>query len=585
MRRLFVVVALLALIIFQALPAEARVADADGDLIDDAVDLCPSVADPFQGDVDNDGVGDLCDPDTVSTGTPAGDLLIAASAADTTLEGLDGDDAIYGGAGDDTLDGGAGRDFLAGGGGVDRLTGGSDCDVFALDPHSPGGSITDFQPGVDRFAFPPLDDDPTDDPVPEPTFGGDDHLTMSFGEDAGFWVLDGLTPSTPIPLDTSPCDPPPCSSGWSFGDVALFDDMVLFEELVVLGSPNTDDTLVGTRCDDVIFGDAPEILDFIEEGLLSDDSIFGLGGVDLLIGDWPGLTGLAVGGNDVIDGGPGSDVIGGDAIELRGDAQGGQDLIHGNDGDDILAGEAFAITGEARGGADTIYGDAGDDIITGDAYDINGAGRGGNDLIFGGAGSDLITGDTNLLTDSAVGGDDTIFGGDGDDEIGGDAGEVMSGSAIGGNDVIDGGAGDDIIYGDAGNGLFDTSVGGDDVITGGVGDDELYGDGPSLDGPTAGSDTFVYDATTPFGDDYIGDAGRGSVVDTIHFDGVAGLAALDARSTVSDFGGITVVAVVFTDATKITTTGTIVINAISTGGIGSWADVDALALVDVVAIV
>jgi len=202
MRRSIVPIALLVLVVFQTLPAQARVIDADGDRVDDAVDLCPTVTDPFQGDHDGDGVGDLCDSDSATMGTPGDDLLIATSGADTTLEGSGGDDALYGGAGDDTLDGGAGRDFLAGGGGIDRLTGGSDCDVFAVDPDAPGGTITDFQPGVDRFAFPPLDDDPSDDPVPEATFGGDDHLTMSFGEDAGLWVFDGVTPSTPISLDT-----------------------------------------------------------------------------------------------------------------------------------------------------------------------------------------------------------------------------------------------------------------------------------------------------------------------------------------------------------------------------------------------
>lgn len=36
--------------------------DADGDGIDDAVDLCPSIADATQDDEDDDGLGDACDP-------------------------------------------------------------------------------------------------------------------------------------------------------------------------------------------------------------------------------------------------------------------------------------------------------------------------------------------------------------------------------------------------------------------------------------------------------------------------------------------------------------------------------------------
>jgi hypothetical protein len=37
-------------------------ADADGDGVLDAVDLCPTVVDPAQADRDGDGLGDACDP-------------------------------------------------------------------------------------------------------------------------------------------------------------------------------------------------------------------------------------------------------------------------------------------------------------------------------------------------------------------------------------------------------------------------------------------------------------------------------------------------------------------------------------------
>jgi hypothetical protein len=47
----------------------ASATDADGDGIDDAMDLCPKVFDPIrpmdggkQADADGDGVGDACDP-------------------------------------------------------------------------------------------------------------------------------------------------------------------------------------------------------------------------------------------------------------------------------------------------------------------------------------------------------------------------------------------------------------------------------------------------------------------------------------------------------------------------------------------
>ncbi len=42
--------------------------DDDGDAIDDAVDVCPLIADPEQRDTDADGIGDLCDEDDDADG-------------------------------------------------------------------------------------------------------------------------------------------------------------------------------------------------------------------------------------------------------------------------------------------------------------------------------------------------------------------------------------------------------------------------------------------------------------------------------------------------------------------------------------
>ena len=41
--------------------------DDDDDLVPDDSDLCPLLADPFQGDLDSDLIGDLCDPDRDAT--------------------------------------------------------------------------------------------------------------------------------------------------------------------------------------------------------------------------------------------------------------------------------------------------------------------------------------------------------------------------------------------------------------------------------------------------------------------------------------------------------------------------------------
>ncbi len=93
------------------------------------------------------------------------------------------------------------------------------------------------------------------------------------------------------------------------------------------------------------------------------------------------------------------------------------------------------------------------------------------------------------------------------------------------------------------------------------------------------SATLVYSTASNFGDDVIVDAGIGGVVDTIQFSGpgLTDIAELDNRSTVGDDGGgLDVLATVFTDSTKTTMVGSILI--VDLGGIGvvSWATINSL---------
>jgi len=75
------------------------------------------------------------------TGGTGDDVLVAAAAAGSTLNGRDGADALWGQAGDDALDGGLGHDVLRAGGGFDTLTGGAGDDKLV------GGD------GNDTFVF------------------------------------------------------------------------------------------------------------------------------------------------------------------------------------------------------------------------------------------------------------------------------------------------------------------------------------------------------------------------------------------------------------------------------------------------
>lgn len=89
----------------------------------------------------------------------------------------------------------------------------------------------------------------------------------------------------------------------------------------------------------------------------------------------------------------------------------------------------------------------------------------------------------------------SLFGGAGDDTL-------IGGTSAGG--TLSGGTGDDIITGGtnaSADMILDGELG-DDIITSGAGDDTMIGGG--------GSDTFIFDASTVFGDDVVYDIGSGA---------------------------------------------------------------------------
>jgi hypothetical protein len=134
------------------------------------------------------------------------------------------------------------------------------------------------------------------------------------------------------------------------------------------------------------------------------------------------ITGTA--GNDVLTGTPGADIICG---------LGGNDVIH------------------SGAGKDRIFGGSGDDEIFGEA---------GADLVDGGAGSDEISGGSG--NDSLVGsnGADSLSGGQGKDSIsGGAGGDILLGGS--GNDNLSGGNNVDVIDGGAGADKIRTGTGAD----------------------------------------------------------------------------------------------------------------------------
>ena len=214
MQRTAIVLIGMLVVVLQAVPgfASSAATDLDGDLVVDTSDNCPMVPNPLQGDIDGDGIGDRCEATVVSgsdfNGTAARDLAFGTEESSVLL-GLWSGDHLYGGDSDDEIDGGPGRDFLVGGPGDDTLTGGAACDMFGFDPLTfQIDTITDFTPGLDRFAFTPQALDPDLDVLPDYEFGGEESLEITFFVDGGptlTIVFQGLGPGTEIQLDTSPC--------------------------------------------------------------------------------------------------------------------------------------------------------------------------------------------------------------------------------------------------------------------------------------------------------------------------------------------------------------------------------------------
>lgn len=269
--------------------------DDDSDGIGDSVDNCPTTANNDQIDTDGDDIGDACDPDddgdgvsdpedpcpllstpNVVMGTAGSDHLTGTSGNDLIL-GLEGSDMIDGRGGDDCLVGGPGQDRIRGGEGNDIMNGGADSDRL----HGEDGSDTlSGEDGNDQLVG----------------GEGNDRLDGGPGNDALHGRNTYDVPGQAQPgFDTL--------SGGE-GDDRLFGGT---GENSLDGGPGNDE-LHGWKGEDHVLGG------------LGDDLLNGGGGDDSLDGG-PG--------NDHVSGGPGDDVVGGGL---------GSDLLNGDSGDDALNG-------------------------------------------------------------------------------------------------------------------------------------------------------------------------------------------------------------------------------------------------------
>ena len=362
-----------------------------------------SAVNALYGDAGDDYLSGSQGTDTLEGG--ADNDTLVGGGGDDVLRGQDGRDTLGGDYGNDSLDGGAGEDTLNGSAGVDTLTGGSEADVFGFSrsydvtsDSNPGAfdTITDFNPADgDRLSIVGGNSHPyvLRGPVSTPLFDLTVGETLG-GDDigAGFTQLWTWQSGSTLYL---------------IGD--LNDNRTLDSTDLVIALDNTSSLSVG----DFVDGQFPVHIgtngpddDTTLPGTADPDTLYGLGGNDVLNGHEGGDTIYGGDADDTLNGDLGNDYLYGQAGNDTLSGGNDSDLLDGGDGDDILDG-GF--------GADTLYGGI------------------GNDRLDGGADADYLYGDAN--NDTLIGGanNDTLYGGDGND--------VLEGGLQ--SDTLDGGTGTD----------------------------------------------------------------------------------------------------------------------------------------------
>ncbi len=270
---------------------------------------------------------------------------------DQSLNGGHGDDRITGGSGNDVLTGGQGQDLLRGGSGTDTVTDGVTGRATLTSSRMTGN-------------------------------GSDSLSSIEHAELHGSPQADWID-----------------ASGFAGGSVVLI-------------GWDGDDTLIGSRFDDVLFGaDGTDqvIVTSATNLMLTDLNAIGadddtLREIESAVLSITGTAGRIVdasafSGQVTINGGRGADTILGSAGggTLNGNA--GHDSITGGSSADAISGGAGNDILLGAAGDDTLSGDDGHDILDGGDDDDVISGNRGRDLLIGGLGSDILNGneDDDLL--------------------------------------------------------------------------------------------------------------------------------------------------------------------------------------------
>jgi trimeric autotransporter adhesin len=484
----------------------------------------------------------------------AGQDYLQGGIGDDTLYGQDGDDSLEGGAGNDTLAGGLGQDYLFGGAGNDTYI--IDDDKDFINEHLTGnggilwetdtGGIDTVKASIDYDLNPvanvenltltgtddiggsgnDLNNIITGNAGNNDLHGGNGNDTMYGGDGNDTFDEDDYWNSN-SGLDTM--------YGGKGDDTFYIDP--LKDKAIELAGEGTDTVhsmgnyTLGSNLENLVLVNSQRGTgNTLDNTITADENqtsyLYGLAGVDTLIGSQSG---------DVLDGGLGVDTMTGGQgadtyivdntldtiVELAGSDEGWNDavqstasytlsenietltlmgiaalngtgnaqnnnlygninnnILNGLGGDDNIYGGAGNDTINGGDGFDRIWGDAGDDIINGGDGESRLVGGAGNDTITGGVNNDrLFGGDGNDIL-NAGGGVNRLYGGAGDDILtdGDTNGSSMS--------ILEGGLGNDRLYGGDGYDYFDGGAG-NDTLDGGLGADEMYGG--------AGNDIYIVD--------------------------------------------------------------------------------------------
>ncbi len=457
--------------------------------------------------------------------------IITGSAGDDWLTGGSGNDSMDGGNGADRLVGDAGNDTLLGGGGDDSITGGDGADSLT------GGT------GADRFVVTlqvtPGQQSPRSatDIIADFSVADGDNLRIGTATDVTVRQLlyAGVVPGTFAALSsdiTLPAFTQPALytatpvywvahtslGGWFVVDEDRNGTLAATETAIRIASAIADpaQVLLGGASVITQAGDNSANAIFITPGVVGtalgldgNDTIYGGGGADLMIGgtgnDTYVLRNFAAGVRELDA--EGYDVLWTDASDVlmtanieEGRLFGAATRLNGaSTGEALVANQSAASQLYGNGGNDELWGSTNADVLDGGDGDDILRSQGGADTLIGGIGNDNAVVQSPLATyiEYINGGIDTVwvaFGGwvmgpnieiarlaaTGATQLTGSVtaenlvanqAEASLLNGMGGNDVLWGSALADTLNGGNGDDIM-RGQGGNDVMTGGIGNDQ-----------------------------------------------------------------------------------------------------------------